>query len=61
MQCDCQPGVRKTYFALKLAELLGTGMNLVPMRSMTAGWLMSGVSSQWKGAKPGKVNRMNVL
>jgi ATP-dependent Lon protease len=25
------------------------------MSSMTAGWLLSGSSSQWKGAKPGKV------
>jgi ATP-dependent Lon protease len=25
------------------------------MSSMTAGWLLSGASSQWKGAKPGKV------
>lgn len=30
-------------------------MNLVPMSSMTAGWLLSGSSSQWKGARPGKV------
>ncbi|KQP21323.1 AAA family ATPase [Pseudorhodoferax sp. Leaf265] len=49
------PGIGKTHFARKLAELLGTGMNLVPMSSMTAGWLLSGASSQWKGAKPGKV------
>jgi ATP-dependent Lon protease len=49
------PGIGKTHFARKLAELLGTGMNLVPMSSMTAGWLLSGASSQWKGARPGKV------
>lgn len=49
------PGVGKTHFAHKLAELLGTTMSLVPMSSMTAGWLLSGSSSQWKGAKPGKV------
>ena len=49
------PGIGKTHFARKLAELLGTGMSLVPMGSMTAGWLLSGASSQWKGAKPGKV------
>src|SRR5689334_11832801 len=49
------PGIGKTHFARKLAELLGTGMNLVPMSSMTAGWLLSGASSQGKGAKPGKV------
>ena len=40
------PGIGKTHFARKLAELLGTGMNLVPMSSMTAGWLLSGASSQ---------------
>lgn len=49
------PGIGKTHFARKLSELLGTGMSLVPMSSMTAGWLLSGSSSQWKGARPGKV------
>jgi ATP-dependent Lon protease len=49
------PGIGKTHFAKHLAQLLGTGMNLVPMSSMTAGWLLSGSSSQWKGARPGKV------
>ncbi|MFY7941636.1 MAG: AAA family ATPase [Burkholderiaceae bacterium] len=49
------PGIGKTHFAKKLAQLLGTGMSLVPMSSMTAGWLLSGSSSQWKGARPGKV------
>jgi ATP-dependent Lon protease len=27
----------------------------VPMSSLTAGWVLSGASSQWKNAKPGKV------
>ena len=49
------PGIGKTHFARRLAALLGTGMNLVPMSSMTAGWLLSGSSSQWKGSRPGKV------
>lgn len=49
------PGIGKTHFAKQLAALLGTGMNLVPMSSMTAGWLLSGSSSQWKGSRPGKV------
>ena len=49
------PGVGKTHFARQVADLLGTGMSLVPMSSMTAGWLLSGSSSQWKGARPGKV------
>ncbi|QCB46684.1 AAA family ATPase [Hydrogenophaga sp. PAMC20947] len=49
------PGVGKTHFARQIASLLGTSMSLVPMSSMTAGWLLSGSSSQWKGSKPGKV------
>ncbi|EGI78446.1 AAA family ATPase [Hylemonella gracilis] len=49
------PGVGKTHFARQLAALLGTGMSLVPMSAMTAGWLLSGASSQWKGSRPGKV------
>jgi ATP-dependent Lon protease len=50
-----KPGIGKTHFAKKIADLVGTGMTLVPMSSTTAGWLLSGASSQWKGAKPGKV------
>lgn len=49
------PGIGKTLFAGKIAELFGTGMSLVPMSSMTAGWILSGASSQWRGARPGKV------
>lgn len=49
------PGIGKTHFARQLAALLNTGMSLIPMSAMTAGWLLSGSSSQWKGAKPGKV------
>jgi ATP-dependent Lon protease len=50
-----EPGIGKTYFARKIAQLLGTGMGFVPMSSLTAGWVLSGASSQWKNAKPGKV------
>jgi ATP-dependent Lon protease len=50
-----EPGIGKTHFAKKIANLLGTGMTLVPMSSMTAGWILSGSSSQWNGAKSGKV------
>jgi ATP-dependent Lon protease len=50
-----EPGIGKTHFAKKIADLLGTGMTLVPMSSMTAGWILSGSSSQWNGAKSGKV------
>src|SRR5256714_7679129 len=50
-----EPGIGKTHFARHLAELLGTGYGFVPMSSLTAGWVLSGASSQWKNAKPGKV------
>jgi ATP-dependent Lon protease len=49
------PGVGKTHFAREIAALLGTGMGFVAMSSLTAGWVLSGASSQWKGARPGKV------
>jgi len=49
------PGIGKTHFARRVSELLGTGYGFVPMSSLTAGWVLSGASSQWKNAKPGKV------
>lgn len=49
------PGVGKTHFARQMAKLLGTGFGFVSMSSLTAGWVLSGASSQWKGARPGKV------
>ena len=49
------PGVGKTHFAREVAQLLGTGMGFISMSSMTAGWVLSGASSQWKGARAGKV------
>jgi ATP-dependent Lon protease len=50
-----EPGIGKTHFARRLAQLLGTGFGFVPMSSLTAGWVLSGASSQWKNAKPGKI------
>ncbi len=49
------PGIGKTHFARRVAELLGTSWALAPMNALTAGWILSGSSSQWKGARPGKV------
>jgi ATP-dependent Lon protease len=49
------PGIGKTYLAKRLAELIATGYGFVSMSSMTAGWILSGSSSQWKNSKPGKV------
>jgi len=50
-----EPGIGKTHFAKCLAETLGTGYEFVSMSSLTAGWILSGSSSQWSNAKPGKV------
>jgi ATP-dependent Lon protease len=50
-----EPGLGKTHFAKSLAEALCTGFELVPMASLTAGWILSGASPQWSNARPGKV------
>lgn len=50
-----EPGVGKTHFAKAMANALGTGFEFVAMNSLTAGWVLSGASSQWQNAKPGKV------
>ena len=49
------PGIGKTHFAREISQLLGTGLGFISMSSLTAGWVLSGSSSQWKGARPGKV------
>ena len=50
-----EPGIGKTHFARRLSQLLGTGFGFVSMSSLTAGWILSGASSQWKNARSGKV------
>jgi ATP-dependent Lon protease len=49
------PGIGKTHFARRLSKLLGTGYSFIGMSSLTAGWILSGASAQWKNSKPGKV------
>ena len=49
------PGIGKTHFARRVSQLLGTGLGFISMSSLTAGWVLSGASSQWKGARPGKI------
>lgn len=50
-----EPGLGKTYFAKRLAHVLGTGFEFVSMSSLTAGWVLTGASAQWHNARPGKV------
>lgn len=49
------PGIGKTHFAKRVSQLLGTGYGFVSMSSLTAGWVLSGASSQWKNSRAGKV------
>jgi ATP-dependent Lon protease len=49
------PGIGKTHFARRLSQLLGTGYGFVSMSSLTAGWVLSGASSQWRNSRTGKV------
>ncbi|TAK90208.1 MAG: AAA family ATPase [Burkholderiaceae bacterium] len=50
-----EPGIGKTHFAKRLSQILGTAYGFVSMSSLTAGWVLSGSSSQWKNSKTGKV------
>ena len=50
-----EPGIGKTHFCRRMAQLLATGYGFASMSSITAGWILSGASSQWKNARPGKV------
>jgi len=50
-----EPGLGKTYFAKRLAQVLSTGFEFVSMSSLTAGWVLTGASAQWHNARPGKV------
>ena len=50
-----EPGIGKTHFARQLANVLGTGFEFLSMSSLTAGWILSGASSQWSHSRPGKV------
>ena len=49
------PGIGKTHFARRVSALLGTSCAVAPMNALTAGWILSGASSQWKNSRPGKV------
>lgn len=50
-----EPGVGKTHFAMQLANIIGTELDIMSMGAMTAGWIVAGASSQWDGGRAGKV------
>lgn len=49
------PGVGKTHFGKRLAAALGTEFEFISMNALSAGFVITGSSSTWKGAKCGKV------
>lgn len=49
------PGVGKTHFARRLARAMGTDCELISMNALSAGFVITGSSASWRGAKCGKV------
>ena len=49
------PGVGKTHFAKRLAKAMATDCELISMNALSAGFVITGSSASWKGAKCGKV------
>lgn len=49
------PGIGKTVFAKEFAKALATGYTFIDMASSSASWTLSGLTSSWNGAKPGKL------
>lgn len=49
------PGVGKTFFFTKVAEMVRTAYTVLHMESMTASWIITGTNSQWSEARPGAV------
>jgi ATP-dependent Lon protease len=49
------PGVGKTHFAKRLAKAIQTDCELISMNALSAGFVITGSSASWKGAKCGKV------
>jgi ATP-dependent Lon protease len=49
------PGLGKTHFSNELARVVGSMMTVIPVSSLSAGWVISGAAAQWKDAQMGKV------
>lgn len=49
------PGLGKTFFMHMLSEAVGVDAKLLNMESITAGFVLSGNSSQWAGSKQGLI------
>ena len=49
------PGVGKTHFGKRLSAALATDFEFISMNALSAGFIITGSSSSWKGAKCGKI------
>lgn len=49
------PGIGKTHYAKKLAQLLGTSYRFFDANSITGGWVLSGNNATWRGADAGLI------
>jgi ATP-dependent Lon protease len=49
------PGVGKTHFGKRLAKMMGTDFEFISMNALSAGFVITGSSASWKGAKCGKI------
>ncbi len=49
------PGVGKTYFSKCLAQSLQVPFHFLSMGTTTAGWVLSGASPTWSGARHGRI------
>jgi ATP-dependent Lon protease len=49
------PGIGKTHFGKRLSRALGTEFEFISMNALSAGFVITGSSATWKGAKCGKI------
>lgn len=49
------PGIGKTFFLAEMAELFGIKREVIHMETISASWLLTGASAQWKDAKTGLI------
>jgi len=49
------PGVGKTHFGKRLAKVMETEFEFISMNALSAGFVITGSSATWKGAKCGKI------
>lgn len=54
---DGPPGIGKTYFAQRLADVLGLHYRAIGLEAATAHWLLSGANLTWQSGGPGLVLR----